>query len=322
MGRREILHARPDLAEDWRLADPLFPVRVTRSFWSRIDPEDPDDPLARQVLPDRAEARDPAGLDDPVGDSARSPVPWVVHKYPDRVLLLLTKRCHLYCRYCFRRTFDPAEAEDPTPEALDRAVAYVRQAGVEEVILSGGDPLATRDATLVGVIDRLRDAVPVIRIHSRAPITRPDRVTEALAGALGARQPVWMVVHANHPRELTPEVDRALARLRGAGVGVLNQSVLLRGVNDDVDTLAALGRALVRRGVRPYYLHHPDRVRGAGHFTISTERGLALYRALRERVSGLALPRYVLDPPDGQGKMDVEAWVAGVRRATGPDSHG
>lgn len=315
MGRPEILEARPDLAETYPIADALFPVRVTRSFWGRIDTSKAEDPLGLQVLPHPAEADDSEGLADPVGDAAVSPMAWVVHKYPDRVLLLLTKRCHLYCRYCFRRTFQPSEREDPTPDELAAAVAYARAAGVEEVILSGGDPLAVRDRVLLDTIDALRPAVPRVRIHTRAPITRPDRVTNELVAGLRARRPVWVVVHCNHPRELSPDVDRALARLIDAGIPVLNQAVLLRGVNDDVEVLAALGRALVRRGVKPYYLHHTDPVRGAGHFVVEIDRGLALYRALRDRVDGLALPRYVIDPPDGSGKVDVEAWVAGVRRS-------
>lgn len=314
VGRPEALVSRPDLAEVWAEADQAFPVRVTRSFWQRMDTTDPADPLARQVLPDAAELQDPEGLDDPVGDAACSPIPWVVHKYPDRVLVLLTKRCHLYCRYCFRRAFEPEDAQDPTPEALDAALAYARDSGAEEVILSGGDPLATRDATLFRAIDALRPQVPVVRIHSRAPITRPDRVTAALVAGLAARRPVWVVVHCNHPRELSPDVDAALARLVDAGVPVLNQAVLLRGVNDDPDVLEVLCRQLVRRGVKPYYLHHPDRVTGAGHFAVSRARGLEIWRTLRRRVSGLSLPRYVIDPPDGSGKMDVEAFEAGRRR--------
>jgi lysine 2,3-aminomutase len=314
VGRPEILRQRPDLDAAWAPADALFPVRVTRSFWDRIDAENPEDPLARQVLPDLAELDPEAGLDDPVGDALRSPIPWVVHKYPDRVLILMTKRCHLYCRYCFRRTFDPAEAEDPTDAELAAAVAYARGAGVDEVILSGGDPLATRDERLLATIDALRPDVPLVRVHTRAPITRPDRVTPQLAAALAARRPLWVVVHCNHPRELSPDVDRALALLVDAGVPVLNQAVLLRGVNDDVDVLAELGLALVRRSVKPYYLHHTDRVRGAGHFAVDVARGLALYRALRARVSGLAVPRYVIDPPDGSGKVDVEVWADGGKR--------
>lgn len=314
VGRPEILGARPDLAPAWAAADALFPVRITRSFWARIEPGHADDPLARQVLPDPAELDDPDGLTDPVGDVASSPVPWVVHKYADRVLLLLTKRCHLYCRYCFRRTFDPSGAEDPTDAELEQAIAYARSSGALEVILSGGDPLAVRDARLIATIDALRPQIEQIRLHTRAPITRPDRVTPELVAALAARRPLWVVVHCNHPHELADDVRAALSRLVDAGIPVLNQAVLLRGVNDDVDALAGLCRALARLGVKPYYLHHTDRVRGAGHFAVPLDEGLAIYRALRERISGLELPRYVIDPPDGSGKIDVEAFAAGQRR--------
>lgn len=306
MGRPEVLERRPDLAEAWGPADRAFPVRLTRSWWERMDPADPDDPLGRQALPDPRELdTDPTDVPDPVGDAKCSPLPWVVHKYPDRVLLLLTKRCHLYCRYCFRRDHRPSEREDPTPEEWSAAVAYARDSGAREAILSGGDPLAVRDETLFAAIDALRPAIPVIRIHTRAPITRPDRVDEALVAGLRARAPVWVVVHCNHARELSGEVDAALGRLVDAGIPVLNQSVLLRGVNDSVDALAALCEALVERRVFPYYLHHPDHVPGNAHFRLSREAGLALWTGLRERVSGVALPRYVLDPPDGTGKVDV-----------------
>ena len=301
---------RPDLAPIWDAADRLFPIRVTPSFAARIDPTDPADPLGLQVLPHPAELL-PEGLDDPVGEKARSPLPWVVRKHPDRVLLLLTKRCHLYCRFCFRRTHDPGDALDPSPEAWDAAVAYAAASGAREVILSGGDPLAVPDARLFDAIDRLRPAIPVIRVHTRAPITAPSRVTAALVEGLRARAPVWVLVPGNHPRELAPDVDAALARLVDAGVPVLNQTVLLAGVNDDVDVLAALCEALVARRVYPYYLHHPDRVTGAGHFQVPGARGLAVYGALRDRVSGLALPTYVIDPEDGSGKVPVEIHALG-----------
>lgn len=288
----------------WSAADEAFPVRVTRSFWERMAPGH-DGPLARQVLPDPRELS-PAedDLDDPVGEKALSPVPWVVHKHPDRVLLLLTKRCHLYCRYCFRRTHVPG-GEDPSPEEWEAALGYAERSGATEAILSGGDPLAVHEGRLLETIDRLRKRIDVIRIHTRAPITYPRRVTPELVAALRARAPVWVVVHANHPRELAPDVDEALARLVDAGIPVLNQSVLLRGVNDDVDVLAELCEALVRRRVFPYYLHQADRVAGNAHLRVPVEEGLRLVEGLRRRVSGLALPLYVLDAPDGSGKAPV-----------------
>ncbi|MEO0600086.1 MAG: KamA family radical SAM protein [Myxococcota bacterium] len=302
----EVSRARPDLTDTLRAVDRAFAIRITRSFWERFDPHAPDDPLALQVMPDPRElADDPEAEPDPVGDAARSPLPWVVHKYPNRVLLLATKRCHLHCRYCFRRNHHPSEALDPTPEEWQAALDYAAQAGVEEVILSGGDPLMLTDRQLEASLAALR-AVPVRRIHSRAPITFPERVGPGLVELLRAHAPVWLAVHCNHPRELTPEVDDALAALVDGGIPVVNQAVLLRGVNDDVDTLVELCTAMMRRRVRPYYLHLTDRARGNAHLRVDEGRARALDDALAERLSGLARPRVVFDPPEGTGKVDVQ----------------
>ena len=312
MGLPEIRAARPDLAGILEAADALFPVRVTRSWWRRMREGDPDDPLALQVLPTADELVADAGdLQDPVGEKERVPVPWVVRKHSDRVLLLLTKRCHLYCRYCFRRTHAPGEGDDPSPEEWEHAVAFVAGCGAREAILSGGDPLAVRDARLFDTIDRLKAGqVTRIRVHTRAPITAPWRVTDALVAGLAARPPVWVVVHANHADELSPEVDVALARMTDAGIPVLNQSVLLAGVNDDADTLAALSEALLQRRVKPYYLHHTDHVAGNASFRVDPHRGLRIHAELATKISGIGLPAYVIDPPDGTGKVPVATWLA------------
>lgn len=314
VGRPEALRRFPQLeSEIWQAADELFPVRVTRSWVDRV--ADPADALGIQAFPSDAELVPDAGdRPDPVGEAMRSPLPWVVHKHADRVLLLVTKRCHLYCRYCFRR--EPRGAEDPTPAELARAIAYVRESGAREVILSGGDPLALSDGRLFDLIDALRPAVPVVRVHTRAPITSPGRVTENLVAGLRARAPVWVLVHCNHPQELSLEVRGALSRLVDAGIPVLNQAVLLRGVNDDVDTLGHLCEDLIAIRVFPYYLHHPDHAPGNAHFRVSIDEGLRIYRALSRRVSGIALPTYVIDPPDGSGKITVEEWA---RRQQGED---
>lgn len=319
VGRPELLGARPELASVWAAADALFPVRVTRSWWSRVNASDPNDPLARQVLPHPSEVVvHPEDQADPVGDAARSPVPWVVHKYPDRVLLLMTKRCHVYCRYCFRRTYDPADAEDPTPEAWETALRYAIGCGATEAILSGGDPLAVRDDHLFATLDRLREGgVPRLRIHTRAPVALPARITPQLAAGLGARAPLRLVVHVNHPRELSPDVDEALARLRDAGVELLDQTVLLRGVNDDAAVLGDLLERLVARGVRPYYLHHTDHAAGNATFRVHPTQGLAIHRALVDRF-GHTAPRYIIDPPDGSGKIDVATWWARLEAAGTP----
>lgn len=312
IGRPEILRSRPELAPLWDRAARLFPVQVTRSFWNRIQGADEPERLARQVLPGPEELLPAEGdLDDPVGDAARSPVPWVVHKYPNRVLLLLTKRCHLYCRYCFRRAFEPGERTDPTPEELDAALDYAIHSGAREVILSGGDPLALSDGALGAVLERLTaGGIDRIRVHTRAPITAPHRVTPALVERLASVGSLWVVVHANHVNELSEEVARGLALMVDGGIPVSNQAVLLRGVNDDAGILAELFETLVQHRVRPYYLHHTDAVTGNAAFRVPLEEGIALYDQVRSMVSGLALPRYVIDPPDGGGKVDVERWVA------------
>jgi lysine 2,3-aminomutase len=291
----------------WAEADRRFPVRATRSFLARLGGA--GGPLARQVLPDAAElAADAGDRSDPVGDRARRPVPYVVQKHQDRALLLVTHRCHLYCRYCFRR--DQQDEAEPSAAELAAAVDWLRGAGLREVILSGGDPLVLSDQRLFAVLDALRDAVPTLRLHTRAPITHPRRVTPALVAGLRARGPVWVLVHANHVDELAPDVVEALARLVDAGIPVLNQAVLLRGVNDEVEALVALCERLVALRVFPYYLHHTDPVPGNAAFRVGLEEGLALHAALAARVSGLALPRYVVDPPDGSGKIDARAWQA------------
>ena len=306
LGRKEATLRFPALERAvWDAAHALFPVRITRSWADRI--EHAGDPLARQVLPDAAEleARND-DVEDPVGDQKKRPVPWVVQKHGDRALLLVTRRCHLHCRYCFRR--DQSGPDDPSVEELDQAIDWILASGLEEVILSGGDPLTLPDDRLAAILDRL-GAVPVRRIHTRAPITAPERVTHRLVRILAERRPLWVVLHSNHANEIDDTVAAGIGRLRDAGVPLLNQSVLLRGVNDDPDVLAALCRKLVRLGVVPYYLHHPDAVRGAGHFRVAIEEGLRIHAALAERVSGVALPRYVIDPPDGSGKIDVRSVV-------------
>lgn len=294
---------------DWSTLAEAFPVGVPRGYVEGAG--DPGDPRLRTALPDPREAEVALGdLADPVGDAARSPLPWVVRKHEDRVLLLLTKRCHLYCRYCFRRNHEPGEAQDPTPEEWAAMLRYAANSGAREVILSGGDPLAVSDRRLFAAIDAVHPPVPVVRVHTRAPISYPARVTPGLVEGLRARAPVWVVVHANHPVELTPPVAAALARLVDAGLPVLNQSVLLAGVNDDAGVLAELSARLLELRVLPYYLHHPDAAAGNAHFRVSMARGVAIHRELRARTSGLGLPAYVVDPPDGSGKIPVEEWLA------------
>jgi lysine 2,3-aminomutase len=301
------------VAADPRLADAAraMAIALTPELAALIDrAELAHDPIARQFVPDIRETEiAPEELADPIGDEARSPVKGIVHRYPDRVLLKPLHVCPVYCRFCFRR-----EKVGPGGEALDAAelasaLAYIRdRKEIWEVILTGGDPLMMAPRRLGALIEAL-DAmahVAVIRVHSRVPIADPARISDELVAALKPqRAGLWLGVHCNHPRELAPPARAALARLADAGFPLVSQTVLLAGINDDVETLCALMRALVSARVKPYYLHHPDLVRGTGHFRVSIARGQALMKAVRGRLSGLAQPTYVLDVPGGHGKVPV-----------------
>ncbi|MCS0496012.1 lysine-2,3-aminomutase-like protein [Ancylobacter sp. MQZ15Z-1] len=288
-----------------------YATAVTPTLAGLIDPQDAADPIARQFLPDPREFDTrPEELADPIGDEAHSPVPGIVHRYPDRVLLKLVGVCAVYCRFCFRREMVGPGAETSLSEAaLDDALAYVAaHPEVWEVVVTGGDPLVVAPRRLAHLMARLAaiDHVKIVRFHTRVPVAAPERVTPALVEALRAPGvTTWVAIHANHARELGREAREAIARLADAGVPLVGQSVLLAGVNDDADTLAALFRALVECRVKPYYLHHPDLAPGTAHFRLPIARGQELMRALRGRVSGLALPTYVLDIPGGYGKVPI-----------------
>ncbi|WP_051356701.1 lysine-2,3-aminomutase-like protein [Azorhizobium doebereinerae] len=288
-----------------------YAVAVTPELAAAIDRADPADPIARQFVPDAAELEvDPRELADPIGDDAHSPVPGIVHRYPDRVLLKLVGVCAVYCRFCFRREMvGPGAEQALSPEALDGALAYVAaHPEVWEVILTGGDPFMLSPRRMAEVVGRLAaiSHVKVVRFHTRVPIAAPERVTAEMVAALKAQGIAsYVAVHANHARELGDAATAALARLADAGIPLVSQTVLLRGVNDDAETLAALFRALVERRVKPYYLHHPDLAPGTAHFRLSIAEGQGVMRALRGRLSGLAVPTYVLDIPGGAGKVPL-----------------
>jgi lysine 2,3-aminomutase len=286
-------------------------IALTPEMLALIDRRDvARDPIARQFVPSAAETRiSPEELADPIGDEARSPVKGIVHRYPDRVLLKPLHACPVYCRFCFRREKVGPGGEALSDAELDAALAYIRaHPEIWEVILTGGDPLMLAPRRLAALIAAL-DAIPhiaVIRIHSRVPIVEPSRIGDALIAALKpSRATLWLGLHCNHARELGAPTRSALAQLADAGIPLLGQTVLLAGINDDVETLDALMRALVSVRVKPYYLHHPDLVRGTGHFRVSIARGQALMKALRGRLSGLAQPTYVLDVPGGHGKVPI-----------------
>ena len=288
-----------------------YAVAVTPAIAELIDPDDPSDPIARQFVPTLAELdRHPDESPDPIGDEAHSPVEGIVHRYPDRVLLMATHACAVYCRFCFRReSVGPTAAKGLSPKALDAAFAYIAShPQIWEVILTGGDPLVLSPRRLKALMQRLGgiDHVKVIRLHTRVPAAEPGRITPALVRALRVPgKAVYVALHADHPRELTPAARAACALLIDAGVPMLGQTVLLAGVNDDPETLGALMRAMVEARIKPYYLHHPDHAPGTALFRTSIAEGQGLMRAIRGRLSGLCQPAYVLDIPGGHGKVPV-----------------
>ena len=288
-----------------------FAIAITPEMAALIDPHDPADPIARQFVPRVEElAADPAARSDPLDEARLSPVPGLVHRYRDRVLLKLTHTCPVYCRFCFRREVVGPGGDAPlVGSGLDAALAYIRaRPEIFEVIFTGGDPLMLSSRRLAEVSQAVA-AIPhvqVLRWHSRVPVVDPGRVTADMVTALKtAQKAVYVVLHANHPRELTPAAQAACARLIDGGLPMLSQSVLLKGVNDDAETLACLMRAFVALRIKPYYLHHLDPAPGTRHFRTTIAEGQALMRALRGRVSGLAQPTYVLDIPGGAGKVPV-----------------
>jgi lysine 2,3-aminomutase len=316
--RTEDLVARglvaPERLDELRQVANAFTVAVTPDMAALIDPKDPADPIAAQFVPSAAEL-DEAAEDrpDPIGDERWSPLPGLVHRYRDRVLLKPILTCPVYCRFCFRREQVGKGDGVLAPAALDRAFSYIADhPEIWEVIVTGGDPFLLSPRRIAEIVSRL-EAIPhlaVIRFHTRVPVVDPRRVGAALVAALAAEKALYVVVHANHPRELTQAMREAVGRLVRAGIPLLSQSVLLRGVNDDAAVLEALFRGLVAMRVKPYYLHHPDLARGTGHFRLGIDEGQRLTKALRGRVSGLCQPNYVLDIPGGYGKVPIAASAA------------
>jgi lysine 2,3-aminomutase len=286
-----------------------YAVAITPAIAELIDRSDPHDPIARQFVPDARElAFDPQENRDPIGDDAHSPVPGLVHRYPDRVLLKLVNACAVYCRFCFRREMVGPGRGGLSRAALAAALDYIRATPkIWEVILTGGDPLVASPRRLADVMARLAgiEHVKVIRVHTRMPIAAPERISAALVRALRTDKAVFVVLHANHPRELSKQARAACARFIDAGIPLLSQSVLLRGVNDDAETLGALMRALVECRIKPYYLHHADLAPGTAHLRTTIAQGQSLMRALHGRLSGLCQPAYVLDIPGGYGKSPI-----------------
>ncbi len=286
-----------------------LPIRITPYYLSLVDPNDPSCPIRRQCVPDGRENQDvPGDLVDPLGERAHEVAPYLVQRYPDRVLLLATDRCAVYCRFCTRSRMVGGGDGAVALDALSAAFAWLRaHPEVRDVIVSGGDPLAMATDRIVRLLAALRaiESVETIRLATRVPVTLPMRVNKELVSALRPYHPLWVMTHFNHPKELTPEAIAACTLLADSGFPVMNQTVLLAGINDDEVVLSTLFRGLVRIRVRPYYLLQADPVRGTGHLRTPLSRGVELMERLQGRLSGIALPKFICDTPGGRGKVPL-----------------
>lgn len=286
-----------------------FPMSITPYYLSLCDKFDPACPVRKQCVPHALEAQEvPGDMVDPLGEVDHEVAPHLVQRYPDRVLLLATDRCAVYCRFCTRSRMVGDGGGAVSLEQLQPALAYLRShPEIRDVILSGGDPLAMATERLVRIVAALREieSVDTIRLATRVPVTLPMRVTAELVKALRPYHPLWVMTHFNHPKELTPAAKKACARLADAGFPVMNQTVLLAGINDSPEVLTELFRGLVKTRVRPYYLLQTDPVRGTGHLRTPLARGIAIMEALQGRLSGIALPKFICDTPAGRGKVPL-----------------
>lgn len=319
----------PVEAQDLADVTAAYATAITPALAALIDRNAANDPIARQFVPSRAELdMQPEELPDPIGDKTHEPVEGIVHRYPDRVLLKAVSVCPVYCRFCFRREMvGPDKDGNLSPAELTAALAYIREhSEIWEVIITGGDPFML-SARRAAALTRELEAIPhvkVIRWHTRMPVADPERITDDFVQAIrSSSKAVYVAVHCNHAQELSPAARAACARLIGAGIPLLSQTVLLKGVNDTIETLEDLMRAFVELRIKPYYLHHADLAPGTSHFRTTVEQGQELVRQLRDRVSGLAQPHYVIDIPGGVSKAlaspaDVET-ESGRTRLRGRD---
>jgi lysine 2,3-aminomutase len=309
----EKLEAHLELSSEERagvlLSGSKLAMAITPHYFNLIEADNPDCPIRRQVIPRIEETlHDPVEMDDPCGEDGRMPVPGLVHRYPDRVLLLVTDRCAAYCRYCTRSRVVSGAGQQELHTDLEAAFSYLeRHTEVRDVLLSGGDPLLFSDAKLDAILTRLRSIkhLEFLRIGSRVPIFLPQRITPQLCQMLARHHPLWISIHTNHPRELTTEVRSGLEMLANHGIPLGNQSVLLRGVNDDAEVMKSLVHKLLMCRVRPYYLYQCDLIRGSSHLRCSVSKGIEIIEQLRGHTTGYAVPQFVIDAPGGGGKVPI-----------------
>ena len=299
-----------------------FSIAITPNMLSAIKTYDDSDPIYKQFVPTTQELHSTTQeLSDPIADAAHSPVKGVVHRHPDRCLFMPVKVCPVYCRFCFRREKVGRGSESLNSEELEQAYNYIEShPEIWEVILTGGDPLILKPHQLASIINRLNSiqSVEVIRIHTRVPIVDPSRVTDDFIQSIKLpHKPVYIVLHSNHANEFTAETIEAVKKIADAGIPMLSQSVLLKGINDNIAALSELMRTFIRHKIKPYYLHHADLTKGTSHFRTSIEAGQALMRELRANFSGICQPEYVLDIPGGYGKVPVHESYIQTTHATG-----
>lgn len=306
---KKYIHLTPQEEEGVRKSLKSLRMAITPYYLSLINPDDPNCPIRKQAIPTAAETHYTASdLRDPLHEDEDSPVPGLTHRYPDRVLLLITDMCAMYCRHCTRRRFAGQKDDEPPGDYIQKAIDYIAQnPQVRDVVLSGGDALMVSDRKLESILQRLR-AIPhveIIRIGSRVPVVCPQRITDELVQIISKYHPVWVNTHFNHPNEITPEASAALAKLANAGVPLGNQSVLLRGVNDCVNIMKNLVHKLTFNRVRPYYIYQCDLSMGLEHFRTPVSKGIEIIEGLRGHTSGYAVPTFVVDAPGGGGKIPV-----------------
>jgi len=306
---KQVVNLTPEEEEGVRISNQTIPLNITPYYALLMDPNDPKDPVRMQSVPLSSEmVRTKYDMEDPLHEDEDSPVPGLTHRYPDRVLFLVTNQCSMYCRYCTRRRFSGQIGMGVPKKQLDACIDYIRRTPeVRDVLLSGGDGLLINDRVLEYIISNLR-AIPhveIIRIGTRAPVVFPQRITENLCNILKKYHPIWLNTHFNHPKEITPEAKKACEMLANAGVPLGNQAVILAGINDCANTMKKLVHELVKIRVRPYYIYQCDLSEGIGHFRAPVSKGIEIIEQLRGHTSGYAIPTFVVDAPHGGGKIPV-----------------